>query len=552
MITITFNRWLVKFVTKKKTRALGRAGLGLTGNCPNEGKMKESFNFRHLILITMSVTMAAFVLVSAAETPKLVGAFFVKGKVGLNWQPADGATEYSIHRKAAGEEYGVIGTADKTHHFDTDITPGATYTYKISANVGGEDKFSNEKSVTIPGGTSGDFKAPSWSGLRVDRNKIFLDWDNVPGAMAYNVYRSDSEDGDFEVVGNAQDSKYSDNAGLERGSTYYYALSALNQEFEETEYSETKSIKFGLSKAEMDSIAAEENKVELEPYSITLLFDLNKAGDTGEMNQPADVAVNSKGNIFITDVLNAKIHCFDNSGNYLYSFGEKTDPADKEEPPPGTFSLPFSLFIDKNDQVYVTDVTNHNIQLFKEDGTLVKDIRVNTEGYEDLRPNSIHVLDDGRIIITDAGNHRFLIIDQDGKILIAKGERGGGDGQFNFPDGITVFDNVIYVVDQINSRVQKFDLNGNFIGEFGSSGQTAGTFGRPKLIKPDYEGRLWVSDGMSHMIQAFTPDGVVKTALSSSIDEYLKIATPRGIFFKDGRMYIVNRVPNTVSVYKIG
>jgi len=514
--------------------------------------MSKTINVRNVIFITISVTLAAFVLVSAAEAPKLVGAFFVKGKVGLNWQPADGATEYSIHRKTEGEEYVVIGTTDKTHEFDTEIRPGATYTYKISANVGGEDKFSNEKSVTIPGGTSGDFKAPKWSGLRVDRNKIFLDWDNVPGAMAYNVYRATSEDGDFEVVGNAQDSKYADNAGLERGKTYYYALSALNQEFEETEYSEKKSIKFGLSKAEMDSIAAEENKIELEPYHITLLFEMKKGADSKDMNQPADVAVNSKGNIYITDVLNSKIQCFDNNGNFLFSFGEKTDPADHEDPLPGTFSLPFSLFIDKSDRIYVTDIDNHNIQLFKEDGTFVKMITVNTEGYEELRPNSIHVLDDGRIIITDAGNHRFLIIDQDGKILVSKGERGGGDGQFNFPDGITVLDDVIYVVDQINSRVQKFDLNGNFLGKFGSSGQTAGTFGRPKLIKPDDAGRVWVSDGMSHMIQAFTPDGVVKTAISSSIDESVKIATPRGIFFKDGRLYIVNRVPNTVSVYKIG
>ncbi|UCC78651.1 MAG: hypothetical protein JSW64_10245 [Candidatus Zixiibacteriota bacterium] len=514
--------------------------------------MKKTLNYRFILVSLALIIVLGYVLLFAADTPKLIGAFFVKGKVGLNWQPADGASEYSIHRKSIDEDYRVIGMTDKTHYFDLEITPGASYTYKVSAKISGSAKFSDEKTVNIPGGTSEDFKAPTWSGLRVDRNKIFLNWDKIAGAMAYNVYRSTSEDGGFEVVGNAQDSKYADNAGLERGQTYYYAVTALNQEFEETEYSEIKSIKYGLSKAEMDSITAEENKIELEPYKITLLFEMKKAGSAGHLNQPADVTVNSKGNIFITDVLNAKIQCFDNNGNFLFSFGEKTDPADHEDPPPGTFALPFSLFIDKNDQIYVTDIENHNIQLFKEDGTFIKQIRVNTEGYEELRPNSIHVLDDGRIAITDAGNHRFLIIDQNGKVLVSRGERGGEDGQFNFPDGITVVKNVIYVVDQINSRVQKFDLDGKFVSKFGSSGQTAGTFGRPKLIKPDEEGRIWVSDGMSHMIQAFTPDGNVKTAISSTIDESLKIATPRGIFFKDGRMYIVNRVPNTVSVYKIG
>lgn len=506
-------------------------------------------------LLTLGLVIS-LIVVASAENPKLIGAFFVKGKVGLNWQTASGISEYNIYRKSATEEYQKIGTSDKNHYFDTELSPGSIYTYKISAvDASGNEMFSDEKSVTIPGVEAGDFKPPTWTGLRVDLDQIFLNWDKVPGAMAYNIYRSQTSGTGFEVIGNSQNNRYSDKDGLVGGETYFYVVTALNSEFEETEYSEERSIKFGFTKAERDSIAAAQTEtIELEPVKLSLLFEITKAGSSVKLNQPADVFVNSKGNIYITDSFNKNVHCFNSEGKHQFSFGEPTDQLEKEDPPPGSFSMPMTLFIDKNDQVYVTDVVNNDIQVFTEDGKFIKRIKVKVEnGQEELRPNGLHVLDDGRIILTDAGNHRFLIIDQDGNVLLDKGGRGSDPGQFNFPDEITVTsDNIICVVDAINARVQEFDMKGNFIRAFGEIGQSAGQFGRPKAIAVDEKNRIWVSDGLSHMVQCFTVEGKVKSVLSEAEDKSLKIATPRGIFFKDGKLFLVNRVPNLISVYKIG
>ena len=196
----------------------------------------------------MAIVLLAGVVGSAvAEDPQLIAAFFVKGKVGLKWRPIDGITEYNIYRKSADGEYAKISATDKDHFFDTDLVPGATYTYKISI-VGGDgtEKFSAEKNVTIPGMAEGEFAPPSWVGLRVDQSKILLNWDPVPNALAYNILRSTTPGGEYEVVGNSQTSKFADNTGLERGQTYYYVLTAMNADFEETEQSEERSIKFGM------------------------------------------------------------------------------------------------------------------------------------------------------------------------------------------------------------------------------------------------------------------------------------------------------------------
>ncbi|HUU46162.1 MAG TPA: 6-bladed beta-propeller [Acidobacteriota bacterium] len=502
----------------------------------------------------VAVTVLVAATISIAAEPKLVAAFFLKGKVGLKWQKVADVTEYIVYRKETGAEFRKIATLDDDRYFDTELTPGTVYVYRI-AGVGpdGGEVYSNEKTVTIPEAAAGSFFPPNWVGLRLEQDKVFLNWDQVPGAIAYNVHRSLTPGEGYEIVGNTRTSKYADKEGLEKGNTYYYVLTALNADFEETEMSEERHIKYGLSLEEQDALLMEQDQIVLEPVVLTQLFVITEAGPDGAMNQPADVFVNSQGNIYVTDALNGRIHCFDPGGKHLFSFGELMDKSEADDPPPGAFQIPFTLFIDKQDQVYVTDIDQHDVQVFAAGGQFIRRIRVAVEdGKVPLRPNGIHVLDDGRIVMTDTGNHRFLIVDGGGKILRSVGEEGDGDGQFRFPDELTVTpDGIICIVDVINCRIQQFDLEGQFIRAFGEIGQSAGTFARPKAITVDGAGRIWVSDGMSSVIQSFTPDGMVKSALGTMNDE-IRFVTPRGLFFRGDRFYVVNRVPHQIVVYRVG
>lgn len=507
--------------------------------------------YRLLVIAIVLFTLVMGLSAAAQDGPKWIGAFLVKGKVGLKWQTVSDVSEYGIYRKSKSGEYEKVATSDQTRYFDTDLTPGEVYTYKLSfVDASGQELFSGEKSVSIPAAVAGDFNPPIWVGIRLDQDKVFLRWDNVGSAIAYNLYRSMTSGSGYDVVGNAQKTSFADKDGLVKGETYYYVITALNDEFEETEYSEEKSFKFGISMEEQKALAAAETKIELEDVKLTLEYEMDKAGSI-QMNQPSDIFINSKGDIYLTDVLNCQIHCLDLNGKYKFSFGERTDDADLENPPGGTFRIPFTLFIDKSDQVYVSDVDNHDIQIFSSDGKFIKRITVDCgEGKQKLRANGFHVFDDGRIILTDAGNHRFMMIDKDGKILFEKGGRGDGDGEFNFPDELVVTkENNLFIVDGINCRVQKFDLEGNHKLTFGTVGQSAGTFARPKGISFDENGRIYVSDAMSGLIQGFNQDGEVKVALGVGDD--VKFITPRGMFFKDGKLFVINRAINKLAVYKI-
>jgi streptogramin lyase len=70
---------------------------------------------------------------------------------------------------------------------------------------------------------------------------------------------------------------------------------------------------------------------------------------------------------------------------------------------------------------------------------------------------------DGSMFVADGyGNSRVAKYDKDGNFVKAWGERGGQPGNFNTPHSLVIDSNdVVYVADRGNSRIQSFDTDGN-------------------------------------------------------------------------------------------
>lgn len=87
------------------------------------------------------------------------------------------------------------------------------------------------------------------------------------------------------------------------------------------------------------------------------------------------------------------------------------------------------------------------------------------------------------------------------------GSAGSGDGQFNFPWGVTVGDDgYVYVADTGNHRIQKFDRDGRFIAMWGERGDGPGQFYRPYQLLV-HEGHIYVSDSYNKRVQKLTTEG---------------------------------------------
>ena len=71
--------------------------------------------------------------------------------------------------------------------------------------------------------------------------------------------------------------------------------------------------------------------------------------------------------------------------------------------------------------------------------------------------SSLHV-NDGLIGITDSSEHRIMIFDLSGNLQIVLGESGNEFGQFMNPRELVFEDNLFFVSDTYNYRIQIFEI----------------------------------------------------------------------------------------------
>ena len=94
------------------------------------------------------------------------------------------------------------------------------------------------------------------------------------------------------------------------------------------------------------------------------------------------------------------------------------------------------------------------------------------------------------------------------KPVFSFGEKGSGDGMFEYPKGVAVTDiDEIVVADQLNDRVQVFDSNGTFLRSFGHKGVNAGEFKHLSGIAINKDRNIFVADNSSHKIHILSWKG---------------------------------------------
>ena len=135
------------------------------------------------------------------------------------------------------------------------------------------------------------------------------------------------------------------------------------------------------------------------------------------------------------------------------------------------FIMPHGLAVDKDNNVWVTDVALQQIFKFSHEGKLLMKLGIAKEpGNDSLHfnlPTDIAFADDGTFYVSDGyGNSRVVKFSSSGKFIKSWGTYGSKPGEFIIPHGIAIDGkNIIYVADRQNNRIQLFDTSGTFLKE---------------------------------------------------------------------------------------
>ena len=103
------------------------------------------------------------------------------------------------------------------------------------------------------------------------------------------------------------------------------------------------------------------------------ITDLGNNGLSAFMQEPCDIAADSKGNYYVVEQEGCCIKKFDSNLKYIKTFGRFGKG-------PGEFIRPARIFIDKNDLIYVSDNMFSIINIFDMEGKYLRNIKL--KGHE--------------------------------------------------------------------------------------------------------------------------------------------------------------------------
>jgi sugar lactone lactonase YvrE len=197
---------------------------------------------------------------------------------------------------------------------------------------------------------------------------------------------------------------------------------------------------------------------------------------------------------------------------FVLAWGKKGDKA-------GEFYSPIGLAINSKDEVFVTDLNNARVQKFSADGKHLGgfDLPWDTPRRKSSQAGGIAVDEKGLLYLSFMAQHKVAVYTEAGKLVRQWGKRGSADGEFAQPGGIVLGAGTVYVADQGNHRVQKFSREGKFLGKWGEHGSGPGQFGGkepagsrfggPHFLALDSKGRLYTTEGVLGRVQQFSPEG---------------------------------------------
>lgn len=281
--------------------------------------------------------------------------------------------------------------------------------------------------------------------------------------------------------------------------------------------------------------------------------NLNANGTNATFNSPNSTAVDSKGNIFVADLVNRTIRKIATDGTVSLFAG--TNGLQGTNNGVGTlarFQAPEGLAIDRSDNLYVADQGASTIRKIAPDGTVTtlaglgKSSGTN-DGVGNLArfasPEAVAVDASGNVYVSDTGNDTIRMITSGGAVTtlagssVSSGTADGTNGtaRFSVPRGIAVDSATnIYVADSGNSTIRKLTLAGTncvvttLAGTGSQNGSVDATGSDARFhfiygLAVDGAGNVYGVDRSNDDIRKVTPNGVVTTlagvpGLAGSVD----------------------------------
>ena len=259
---------------------------------------------------------------------------------------------------------------------------------------------------------------------------------------------------------------------------------------------------------------------------------------TASFSGPNGVAVDSSGNVFVADSYNHKIRKITPAGVVTTFAGTGYNESTDGVGAAASINQPYGVAVDSSGNVYVSEIYSHKIRKISPAGEVSTLAGSGTPGSTNgigtaasfKQPHGLAVDASGNVFVADFGNHKIRKITSSGVVttFVGSGSSGSADGtgtaaSFNNLTGLALDTNDnLYVADTSNRKIRKITPAGVVTtlagsGAYGSADGTgtAASFNDPRGVAVDASGNVYVGDSGSRKIRKITPAGGVTTLAGS-------------------------------------
>jgi uncharacterized protein (TIGR03437 family) len=255
------------------------------------------------------------------------------------------------------------------------------------------------------------------------------------------------------------------------------------------------------------------------------------AAAVAQLNNPAGVAVDAQGNLFVADTLNHRVRKISPSGAITTVAGTGVAGYSGDGGPATSAQLdsPMGVAVAGNGVLYIADTHNNRIRMVTGTGAMYTLAgNGNASFYGDggpagqasvHAPQGVAIDANGNVLVADTGNQRIRRIAGNGNIgtLAGSGGQGySGDGgaatsaQLNLPAGVAVdAASNIYIADTGNHRVRAISPAGKISTVAGNG--TEAVLSAPQGVAVDSAGDLFIADTGHNQIREIPSGGQLTT-----------------------------------------
>ena len=282
-------------------------------------------------------------------------------------------------------------------------------------------------------------------------------------------------------------------------------------------------------------------EVQVKPRQFRPVLSFGQEGSSaGMFDGPWGIAVNENNEIAVTEISNHRIQVFSSNGTHSRSFGRQGDQQ-------GEFNRPAGIAF-HNDNIIVANNSKQGVQLFSDQGEYLGQFgRVGNLDHQLKNPHGLSIDSDGNIIVADSLNKLIKIFSNSGQFL----RKIGTTGSFTLPLHCIQQGGHFLVSDSHERCIKVFNMEGEYLHQFGKKGDGNGELDTPLCLSVDKVGNLIVCDSGNNRIQVFESNGKFVTQFGRKGTKAGEFNTPVSTaILSDGRIVVSDLNNHRIQIFE--